>query len=101
LDEGLDLVQATATLGVPIDSREYGIGAQILADLGVHELRLITNNPAKYGGLAGYDLTVTERVQIASPITPDNEQYLRTKKERLGHFIDIDEPAPVTKEVGS
>ncbi len=89
-DEGLDTVDANLQLGLPVDSREYGIGAQILADLGANELRLMTNNPAKYGGLGGYGLTVVERVAIEIPPTPENEKYLRTKKERLGHLIEMD-----------
>ena len=89
-DEGLDTVDANLQLGLPVDSREYGIGAQILADLGANELRLMTNNPAKYGGLGGYGLSVVERVAIEIPATPENERYLRTKKERLGHLIEID-----------
>ena len=89
-DEGLDTVDANIELGLPVDSREYGIGAQILADLGASELRLMTNNPAKYGGLEGYGLAVVERVSIAIASTPENEKYLRTKKERMGHLIDMD-----------
>ena len=89
-DEGLDTVDANLQLGLPVDSREYGIGAQILADLGAEELRLMTNNPAKYGGLGGYGLSVVERVAIEIAATPENERYLRTKKERLGHLIEID-----------
>ena len=89
-DEGLDTIDANLQLGLPVDSREYGIGAQILADLGAQELRLMTNNPAKYGGLGGYGLSVVERVAIEIPATPENERYLRTKKERLGHLIEID-----------
>ncbi len=87
-DEGFDTVDANTELGLPVDSREYGIGAQILADLGAHELRLITNNPAKYGGIAGYGLTIVERVAIATESTPENEAYLRTKRDRLGHVFD-------------
>ena len=89
-DEGLDTIDANLQLGLPVDSREYGIGAQILADLGAQELRLMTNNPAKYGGLGGYGLSVVERVAIEIPPTPENEKYLRTKKERLGHLIEMD-----------
>ena len=89
-DEGLDTVDANIELGLPVDSREYGIGAQILADLGARELRLMTNNPAKYGGLEGYGLAVVERVAIEIASTPENEKYLRTKKERMGHLIDMD-----------
>ncbi len=89
-DEGLDTVDANLELGLPIDSREYGIGAQILADLGCTKLRLLTNNPAKYGGLGGYGLTVVERVGINTVPTAENESYLRTKMERMGHLIDMD-----------
>ncbi len=88
-DQGLDTVDANVELGLPIDSREYGIGAQILADLGVRKLRLMTNNPAKYGGLGGYGLSVVERVPINTIPTPENEAYLRTKRERMGHLIDM------------
>jgi 3,4-dihydroxy 2-butanone 4-phosphate synthase/GTP cyclohydrolase II len=89
-DEGLDTIDANLQLGLPVDSREYGIGAQILADLGARELRLMTNNPAKYGGLGGYGLSVVERVAIEIPPTPENVNYLRTKKERLGHLLEMD-----------
>ena len=88
-DEGFDTVDANTELGLPVDSREYGIGAQILADLGVRQLRLMTNNPAKYGGLGGYGLSVVERVALNTVPTPENEAYLRTKRERMGHHIDM------------
>jgi 3,4-dihydroxy 2-butanone 4-phosphate synthase / GTP cyclohydrolase II len=87
-DEGMDTVDANEALGLPVDSREYGIGAQILADLGVHQLRLMTNNPAKYGGLEGFGLQVVERVAMAVTPTPENVRYLRTKRDRMGHLID-------------
>ncbi len=90
-DQGLDTVDANVELGLPVDSREYGIGAQILADLGVGKLRLMTNNPAKYGGLGGYGLSVVERVPINTVPTPENEAYLRTKRERMGHLLDIED----------
>jgi 3,4-dihydroxy 2-butanone 4-phosphate synthase/GTP cyclohydrolase II len=86
-DEGLDTVDANLELGLPVDSREYGIGAQILADLGARDLRLMTNNPAKYGGIAGYGLSVVERVSIITESTPENSSYLATKRDRLGHFF--------------
>ena len=89
-DQGLDTVDANLQLGLPVDSREYGIGAQILADLGVREIRLMTNNPAKYGGLGGYGLSVVERVALNMAPTPENEAYLRTKRERMGHLIPDD-----------
>jgi len=87
-DEGFDTVDANTELGLPVDSREYGIGAQILADLGARELRLMTNNPAKYGGIAGYGLRIVERVPLSIEPTPENEAYLRTKRERMGHVFD-------------
>jgi 3,4-dihydroxy 2-butanone 4-phosphate synthase/GTP cyclohydrolase II len=89
-DKGFDTVDANTELGLPVDSREYGIGAQILADLGVSELRLMTNNPAKYGGLGGYGLKVVERVPLETIPTPENEAYLRTKRERMGHLMNFD-----------
>jgi 3,4-dihydroxy 2-butanone 4-phosphate synthase/GTP cyclohydrolase II len=81
-------VDANTKLGLPVDSREYGIGAQILADLGARKLRLMTNNPAKYGGIAGYGLEIVERVALATAETPENAAYLRTKRERMGHLFD-------------
>ncbi len=89
-DGGMDTVDANVHLGLPVDSREYGVGAQILADLGALQLRLITNNPRKYGGIAGYGLSIVERVSIATVPTAENREYLRTKKDRLGHLIDFD-----------
>jgi 3,4-dihydroxy 2-butanone 4-phosphate synthase/GTP cyclohydrolase II len=89
-DQGMDTVDANVELGLPIDSREYGIGAQILADLGVQQIRLMTNNPAKYGGLGGYGLTVVERVPLHTVPTAENESYLRTKAERMGHLMNLD-----------
>lgn len=90
-DQGMDTVDANVELGLPIDSREYGIGAQILADLGVQQIRLMTNNPAKYGGLGGYGLTVVERVPLHTVPTAENESYLRTKAERMGHLMNLDQ----------
>jgi 3,4-dihydroxy 2-butanone 4-phosphate synthase / GTP cyclohydrolase II len=87
-DQGVDTVDANLKLGLPVDNREYGIGAQILADLGAHQLRLMTNNPAKYGGIAGYGLSVVERVPLEAMTTPENVQYLRTKRDRMGHLIE-------------
>lgn len=89
-DQGMDTVDANVELGLPVDSREYGIGAQILADLGVRKIRLMTNNPAKYGGLGGYGLSVVERVPLQTVPTPENESYLRTKAERMGHLMNIE-----------
>ncbi len=86
-DEGLDTVEANEALGFPPDSREYGIGAQIIADLGIQKMRLLTNNPAKYGGLEGYNLQIIERVPLISGENPENLRYLQTKGERLGHLL--------------
>ncbi|MEI2638111.1 MAG: bifunctional 3,4-dihydroxy-2-butanone-4-phosphate synthase/GTP cyclohydrolase II [Microthrixaceae bacterium] len=87
-DEGRDTVDANVELGLPVDSREYGIGAQILNDLGITTMRLMTNNPAKYGGLEGFGLEISERVGLESTPNPENEGYLRTKRERMGHILN-------------
>jgi len=87
-EEGFDTVDANLELGLPADSREYGIGAQILVDLGVTTMRLMTNNPTKYGGLEGFGLDIVERVNIQPVATPENIQYLRTKRERMGHLLE-------------
>jgi 3,4-dihydroxy 2-butanone 4-phosphate synthase/GTP cyclohydrolase II len=87
-DEGLDTVEANHRLGFSEDLRDYGLGAQILVDLGVHCLRLITNNPRKIKGLEGYGLEVVDRVPLQVQPGADNERYLRTKKEKLGHLLD-------------
>jgi len=86
-ENGHDTVDANLELGLPVDSREYGIGAQILVDLGVSSMRLMTNNPSKYGGLEGFGLNIVERVPIESTPTPYNIDYLRTKRERMGHLL--------------
>src|SRR4029077_7004878 len=87
-DQGADTVEANERLGLPVDSREYGIGAQILVDLGITTMRIMTNNPAKYGGLEGFGLDIVERVPLESTPTPENIAYLRTKRERLGHLLE-------------
>ena len=87
-EAGLDTVEANTAQGLPVDARSYGVGAQILCDLGVERLRLITNNPAKYGGLEGYPLEIVGRVSSPTVPTPHNVRYLRTKRERMGHAID-------------
>jgi len=88
-DQGLDTVEANERLGFPADLRDYGIGAQILRDLGVCKLRLLTNNPRKLVGLRGHGLEVVERVSLEVPPTPSNRDYLRAKKEKLGHWLDL------------
>jgi 3,4-dihydroxy 2-butanone 4-phosphate synthase / GTP cyclohydrolase II len=86
-EEGLDTVDANMKLGLPADLRDYGIGAQILVDLGLTSIRLLTNNPKKIVGLEGYGLTVTDQVPIEHPPGEHNRDYLRAKKERLGHML--------------
>jgi 3,4-dihydroxy 2-butanone 4-phosphate synthase/GTP cyclohydrolase II len=90
-DQGLDTVEANVELGFPPDSREYGIGAQILVDLGVTTMRVMTNNPDKYGGLDGYGLEIVERVPLHVLPNHENIRYLRTKQQKLGHLLEIDE----------
>ncbi|OFW55361.1 MAG: bifunctional 3,4-dihydroxy-2-butanone 4-phosphate synthase/GTP cyclohydrolase II [Actinobacteria bacterium RBG_16_70_17] len=92
-DNGRDTVEANEDLGLPVDARDYGIGAQILADLGVTSMRLLTNNPAKRAGLEGYGLSITERVPLQTRPTAENRRYLETKVEKMGHLIELgDEP---------
>lgn len=86
-DQGWDTVDANLQLGLPVDDREYGIGAQMLVDLGVRQMRLITNNPAKFRGLSGYGLEIVDRVSMAPRVTPENVAYLRTKQKRMGHVL--------------
>jgi len=87
-DEGLDTVEANLHLGYPPDLRDYGIGAQILVDLGVKKLRLLTNNPKKVAGLSGYGLEIVEQVPIEVEPNPYNVRYLKAKKEKLGHRLN-------------
>ena len=87
LEEGMDTVDANVHLGFLPDEREYGVGAQILHELGVHKMRLLTNNPVKRVGLEAYGLEIVENVPIEVPVTPYDEQYMRTKKERMGHTL--------------
>jgi 3,4-dihydroxy 2-butanone 4-phosphate synthase/GTP cyclohydrolase II len=90
-EQGRDTVEANLELGFPVDSREYGIGSQILVDLGVTTMRLLTNNPAKYGGIEGYGLEIVERVPLRTTPNRENIAYLRAKQQKLGHLLDIDE----------
>jgi 3,4-dihydroxy 2-butanone 4-phosphate synthase/GTP cyclohydrolase II len=86
-EEGMDTVQANLALGLPMDSRDYGVGAQILRDLGVAKIRLISNNPQKRVGLLGYGLEIVEQLPIEIASNPHNEKYLRTKRDKMGHNI--------------
>jgi 3,4-dihydroxy 2-butanone 4-phosphate synthase / GTP cyclohydrolase II len=87
-DQGRDTIDANLELGLPADARDYGTGAQILADLGIRSMRLLTNNPAKRAGLEGYGLEITGREPL--PVRPhaENVGYLRTKRDRMGHLLD-------------
>ncbi len=87
-DQGRDTVDANLDLGLPVDTRKYGTGAQILVDLGITTMRLLTNNPAKFGGLDGYGLEIVERVPLESVPNPENIRYLRTKQQRMGHLLE-------------
>jgi 3,4-dihydroxy 2-butanone 4-phosphate synthase/GTP cyclohydrolase II len=88
-DQGRDTVEANIELGFAADQREYGIGAQILTDLGVRTMRLLTNNPDKRAGLEGHGLSIVERIPLETEPTPHNIGYLRTKAEKLGHLLDV------------
>ncbi len=91
-DQGLDTVQANERLGYKPDHREYGIGAQILFDLGLRRLRLLTNNPTKYLSMAGYGLEIVERLPLETVPNAENERYLKTKAEKLGHLLTLQRP---------
>jgi 3,4-dihydroxy 2-butanone 4-phosphate synthase/GTP cyclohydrolase II len=88
-DEGLDTVDANVNLGLPVDSRDYGVGAQILYDLGVRSMRLMTNNPTKRAGIEGYGLSIAEQVPLSIEANEENRDYLRTKASRMGHQMDL------------
>jgi 3,4-dihydroxy 2-butanone 4-phosphate synthase/GTP cyclohydrolase II len=93
-DRGRDTVEANIELGFPVDQREYGIGAQILVDLGVRTMRLLTNNPEKRAGLEGHGLAIERRIPLQTAPTAQNIEYLRTKREKLGHLLDVPDIAP-------
>jgi 3,4-dihydroxy 2-butanone 4-phosphate synthase/GTP cyclohydrolase II len=90
-DKGLDTVEANEALGFEADLRDYGIGAQILADLGIKNIRLLTNNPKKVVGLEGYGLHISERLPLEIPANKINKKYLETKKTKLGHYLEQEE----------
>ena len=93
-DQGLDTVEANKALGFPADLREYGLGAQMLHYLGVRKMRLLTNNPKKIAGLAGYGLELIDQLPLEAGVNPSNIKYLRTKRDKLGHLLaDVDSPA--------
>ncbi len=86
-DQGLDTIEANETLGFEPDLRHYGVGAQILRDLGVRKLKLLTNNPKKVVGLSGFDLEIVDRIPVEAEVTDENRTYLKTKKARMGHIL--------------
>jgi 3,4-dihydroxy 2-butanone 4-phosphate synthase/GTP cyclohydrolase II len=86
-EAGFDTVEANEKLGYPMDLREYGTGAQILVDLGVRHIRLITNNPKKVVGLEGYGINIVEQIPIKTAANPHNQRYLDTKREKMGHIL--------------
>ena len=90
-EEGLDTVEANLKLGFKMDERDYGIGAQILRDLGVSKMRLLTNNPTKRAGLVGYGLEITENIPIEIKSNEHNERYLLTKRDKMRHILNLDE----------
>lgn len=98
-EDGLDTVDANLKLGFPADLRDYGIGAQILRDLGLTTIRLLTNNPRKIVGLEGYGLKIVERVPMEIPASARNRVYLQTKRDKLGHLLNVTEESPATEEV--
>ncbi|MGO3169409.1 GTP cyclohydrolase II, partial [Senegalia sp. (in: firmicutes)] len=90
-DQGMDTVEANLALGFPEDMRDYGIGAQILSDLGVKKVKLMTNNPKKLSGITGYGIEVVKRVPIQMNHNERNEYYLKTKKRKMGHILNFKE----------
>ena len=99
-DNGIDTVDANIMLGFDPDLRDYGIGAQILSDLGITKIRLMTNNPKKVIGLEGYGLEIVERVNIEVPITHENASYMQTKKDKMGHILSMGNFQTKEKEIG-
>jgi 3,4-dihydroxy 2-butanone 4-phosphate synthase / GTP cyclohydrolase II len=93
-DAGYDTVEANLALGLPADGRTYDVGAQILLDLGLTTIRLMSNNPAKFEGLEGYPLQIVDRLPLLTKPRCENQRYLRTKQEKMGHLLDVPAPAP-------
>ena len=89
-EEGKDTVEANHALGLPMDSRDYGVGAQILRDLGINKMRQISNNPKKRAGLLGYGLEVVENIPIEIQSNIHNKKYLETKRDKMGHSLNLD-----------
>jgi 3,4-dihydroxy 2-butanone 4-phosphate synthase/GTP cyclohydrolase II len=89
-DAGADTLDANLELGLPADARDYGTGAQILVDLGIHSMRLLSNNPAKRAGLEGYGLRITGRQPLPVHANPENIRYLETKRDRMGHDLHLE-----------
>jgi len=96
-DQGLDTVEANTRLGFPMDLRRYGVGAQILRDLGVRQFKLLTNNPKKVVGLEGFGLEMVEQIPLEAPVNDENRFYLKTKVEKMGHDLDIDNTNPTVR----
>jgi 3,4-dihydroxy 2-butanone 4-phosphate synthase/GTP cyclohydrolase II len=92
-EQGADTVEANLMLGFEMDARDYGVGAQILHDLGVRKMRLMTNNPRKRTGLVGYGLEIVENVPLEIASNPHNQRYLETKREKLGHDLQVNKDA--------
>jgi 3,4-dihydroxy 2-butanone 4-phosphate synthase/GTP cyclohydrolase II len=92
-DEGYDTVDANVNLGLPVDARDYGVGAQILYDLGVRSMRIMTNNPTKRAGIEGYGLSILEQVPLSIDANDENREYLQAKATRLGHQMDLGQGA--------
>jgi 3,4-dihydroxy 2-butanone 4-phosphate synthase/GTP cyclohydrolase II len=99
-EEGLDTVEANVQLGFKPDLRDYGIGAQILRDLGVREMQLLTNNPKKIVGLEGYGLKVVDRFPIEIPSEPENKRYMQTKRDKMGHLLELYGDTPMEDITG-
>lgn len=96
-DQGLDTVEANTRLGFPMDLRRYGVGAQILRDLGVRRFKLLTNNPKKVVGLEGFGLEMVEQIPLEAPVNEENRFYLKTKVEKMGHDLNIDNSKPTVR----